>query len=212
MKRLLPILATLALALAPGNSAAQVFGQLGGAEPVAMNARLFGAYFGYSQNQASLLGQLRLSFHPGVDLGFQGGLSRLKSGNQDHASVDLGIDARTLVARRGPTMPFDVSLGGAIAERSAEGTNLLSVGPTAAASRPLQIARSTELTPYLGIAMLLSRSDAGGSSTTDLSVPVRLGAELKPNPDMRLIAEIQLAVSDALGDNVRLVVGGNFPF
>ena len=69
--RLLGLL--LVLLAAPVTAGAQVFGQYMGAEIVPVGGHLFGGYLQASQDQLGLLGQLRLSFYPGVDFGFHGG-------------------------------------------------------------------------------------------------------------------------------------------
>ncbi len=202
-----------ALLLAAPSARAQVFGQLTGAEPVGMNNRLFGAYLQFSQSESALLGQMRLSFYPGIDFGFQGGLSRVSLSGHDRTSVNLGGDLKAIVMRRDTTHAFDLSLGAAIGVRSAEDFNVLSVGPTIVGSRPYAITNGGfTITPYAGAGLMFTRSDLNNGNTTDMSVPLRLGAEIKPNADVRFVAELLLALSDEIGDDVRFTVGANFPF
>ena len=59
--------------LMPGLAWAQVFGQYTGANPLEPNQHLFGAYLHTSDSVLGAVGQLRLSFFPGIDFGFQGG-------------------------------------------------------------------------------------------------------------------------------------------
>jgi hypothetical protein len=47
---------------------------------------------------------------------------------------------------------------------------------------------------------------------TDTSFPVRAGMEFRPNPDLRILAEGQLAVSDAVRDDASFTIGVLFPF
>lgn len=211
MKRLLVFGASLVLALAPACASAQVFGQYTGARTLDMNQRLFGTYLSFSSSEAMLIGQMRLSFYPGVDFGFQGGLSRVRASSKDRTSVNLGGDVRAQVVKHTDANPLDLSLGGAIGVRSAEDFNLLSVGPTIVASRTMPLG-GAEVTPYAGAGLMFTRSDLNNANATDLSVPLRFGAEFKLNADLRLVAELHLGVSDAIQDDVRFTVGTNFPF
>jgi hypothetical protein len=127
-------------------------------------------------------------------------------------AVELGGDVKSLVAKRSETFPVDLALGGAIGVSSAEDFNLMSVGPTVVASRALPLRGSAELTPYAGAALLYSRLDIAGFSTTDVSLPVRAGLEYRPNPDVRLVLELQLPLSDPVHTDPKLVLGANFPF
>src|SRR4029077_6858714 len=52
-------------------AAAQVWGQYTSAETVPVNGHMFGGYLHASSNFLGLLAQLRLSFYPNVDFGFQ---------------------------------------------------------------------------------------------------------------------------------------------
>jgi hypothetical protein len=193
---------------------AQVAGQLEGAVPIAVNSHVFGGYVAVAQHQAAALCQLRLSFYPGVDFGFQGGLHRYDGdgGGASRTAVELGGDVRTLVARRGPGAPFDVSLGGALQLSSADHRSVLGVGPTLAAGRSYTLRGGSELSPYFGFALLYTRSDAGGTNTTDLSLPLRAGLEYQPNTSVRLVTELQVPLSDPQGSHPKLILGANFPF
>jgi hypothetical protein len=190
---------------------AQVFGQYSSAAPIGMNARLFGAYAGFTESESELLAQLRLSFYPNVDFGFQGGLSRVSVNDHSRTSVKIGGDFKALVAKRSDALPFDLSLGAAIGVTSAEDFNVLSVGPQFVASRTFGSGGST-YTPYAGALLLFTRSDLDNRNDTDVSVPLRFGLEFAPNADLRLIAELQVAASDQINDDLKLILGANFPF
>ena len=56
-----------ALFLLPRPAGAQVFGQYGGADPVPVNGRVFGAYLHTSDVVLGGMSQLRLSIYPNVD-------------------------------------------------------------------------------------------------------------------------------------------------
>lgn len=212
MRRLLASCAALLAIASARPAAAQVAGQFGPAVPLAVEQHVFGGYVALAQHQAQALGQLRMSFYPGVDFGFQGGLHRYDGSGASRTAVELGGDLRTQVARRAQGAPFDVSLGGAIQLSSADHRSVLGVGPTLAASRPYTLRGGAEFSPYAGIALLYSRTDAGGTNTTDLSLPLRMGFEYQPNAGVRLIAELQVPVSDPLGMHPKIVLGANFPF
>ena len=209
MKRFLLTAALLASAALPAG--AQVHGALSEARVVPVNGRLGGAYLQFDKSSATLSGQLRLSFYPNLDFGFQGGLSRIDLGDNTRTSVRLGGDFRGQVATQGPTFPLNISLGGAIGVESADDLTILAVGPQVVCSRGLD-GSSGRWFGYGGAALLLSRFDVGGASDTDTSFPVRAGLEFHPNPDLRLLAEVQLAVSDEIRDDFSATIGVLFPF
>lgn len=209
---LLVALAFAAGTLHAGAAHAQVFGQYGGAPPLGVNARLFGAYASFTESESELLTQLRLSFYPNVDFGFQGGLSRVSVENRSRTSVKIGGDFKALVARSGEAFPADLSLGAAIGISSAEDFTVLGVGPSLVFSRTYGSGGAT-LTPYLGAMLLFTRADIDAASNdTDVSLPLRFGAEYAPNPDVRLLLELQVSVSDQVSDDLKLALGANFPF
>jgi hypothetical protein len=211
VKRILVTTAVLWLAFARPASA-QIYGQFTGAVPVDVNSRLFGIYGGVAKDTRELLAQLRMSFYPGVDFGFHGGFSRVKAGTRTRTAVEMGGDLRTKVATRSETFPVDIALGGAIGLQSAEGFNVLTVGPTVVASRAVTSRNGSQWTPYAGLALLYSRWDLGGITTTDASLPLRLGTELKVGPDIRLVLEAQAVASSPTDEGIKLVLGANFPF
>lgn len=209
---LLVLLVLAAGMLHSGAARAQVFGQFGGASPLGVNARLFGAYAAFTESESELLGQLRLSFYPNVDFGFQGGLARVSVENRSRTSVKIGGDFKALVVRAGESLPADLSLGAAIGISSAEDFTVLGVGPSLVFSRTYG-AGASKLTPYLGALLLFTRADIDeASNDTDVSLPLRFGAEYAPNQDLRVLLELQVAVSDQVNDDLRLALGVNFPF
>ena len=75
MPRLALVIAgLLAASLAARPAAADLFGQMGEARPLPVDGRLASAFLQFDKSSVSLLGQLRLSFYPNIDFGFQGGL------------------------------------------------------------------------------------------------------------------------------------------
>jgi hypothetical protein len=156
------------------------------------------------------MGQLRLSFYPNMDFGFIGGLSRLDINDDTKSSVRLGTDFRGQIATQDASFPLNITLGAALAVESADGFSLLSVGPTAAASMGLDQAKQWEA--YGGASILISRSEINGARNTDTSLPLRLGLQYSPNPDIRILSEFQVAVSDEIRDDLSFTLGVLFPF
>lgn len=212
MNRGLFLCAGLMLALSAHAAEAQVFGQFGAAPPIGMNTRLAGGFVSFSKSETEGLGQLRLSFYPGVDFGFQGGLSRVSVLGHNRTSIQLGGDLKAKLAKQTETFPIDLSVGGGIGVYSADDFTVLSVGPSIVASRTLALSNGTELAPYAGLSVLFSRSDAGSTTANDTATPLRLGAEYRPNVDVRFIAELQIGVSDDIRDDLKFTLGANFPF
>ena len=205
MKRVL--LLALASVLAGSTAAhAQVFGQLGAAPPLAMNARQAGGFLQFSENSFGAVGQLRLSFHPGVDFGFQGGLSRVDFGEASRTAVRLGADFRAQVVHASEQLPLDLSLGGAVSVETADEYTLLTVGPSVAASRTLT-AMDRPFTPYAGAMITFSRLDLSSTNQTDLGLSIRLGADLELQQDLHLLLELQPRISDDFTDGFTVVLG-----
>lgn len=212
VKRILFACASLVLVMAAQPARAQIFGQLTSAPPIGLNSRLAGGYLSFSQSETEFLGQLRLSFHPGVDFGFQGGISRVSVSDVNRTSIQLGGDIKAQVAKAGPAFPLDLSIGGAVGVNSADNFTVLAVGPTCVASRPMALAGNATLSPFAGIAMLFSRSDLSSGNKTDLAIPLRLGLEYNPGPDVRVVAALQIGISDEIRDDLKFTLGANFPF
>jgi hypothetical protein len=199
------------LALAP-RANAQVSGQYTGAETLPVNGHLFGGYLNASQNVVGLTAQLRLSFYPNVDFGFQGGLNRLSYTGGDRTTLHLGVDFKFLARRGTDASPLDLSVGGELGVETGDSFSILGVGPDLLASlTPRSDGRSVVI-PYAGIALLFSNVDVGPTQLSDFSVPLRLGAELRAIPDVRLTAELQLRLADDFNDDVGFAAGVNLPF
>lgn len=203
-------LAALTLATCATPVHAQVHGAFSEATVVPVNARLGGAYLGFDKSSATLSGQLRLSFYPNLDFGFQGGLSRIDVHNNTRTSVRLGGDFRGQLAKQGEAFPLNVALGGAIGVESADNFTILSVGPQLTVSRAL--GSTGRWVGYANASLLISRFDVDNGSNNDTSLPLRFGMEFHPNPDLRLLAEAQLAVSDEVRDDMTITFGVLFPF
>ena len=210
MKRLLAPALALALACAASPAMAQVYGMLNDAKVLPVNGHLGGGYLQFDKSSATLMGQLRLSLYPNFDFGFVGGLSRLDIENDTKSSVRLGTDFRGQIANQGANFPVSITLGAAIALEQADGFSLLSVGPTAAASRVLD--QANQWTATFGASLLLSRSEISGKRNTDTSMPLRLALQYAPNTDIRILSEAQLGVSDEIRDDFSFTLGVLFPF
>ena len=210
MKRLLAPALAVALVCGASPAFAQVYGVLNDAKVLPVNGHLGGGYLQFDKSSATLMGQLRLSLYPNFDFGFVGGLSRLDIENDTKSSVRLATDFRGQIANQSAEFPLSITLGAAIALESADGFSLLSVGPTAAASRVLD--QANQWTATFGASLLLSRSEISGERNTDTSLPLRLALQYAPNTDIRILSEAQLAVSDEIRDDFSFTLGVLFPF
>lgn len=203
-----------ALALAPHAAHATAYGQFGGADLLAAGGHETGIYVTASDHAFGLLGQLRLSFYPGVDFGFQGGLTRFDFGSSGsrRTAVDLGADGRFAVARATTARPFDVALGAAVGVVTGDRYSVLTLGPEAVASRRFTIGQNSAITPYAGVLVGFSSLTTQGESSTDFALPVRLGTELTAAPGLKFMAELQLRIGDEINDHVGFATGVNLPF
>ncbi len=192
--------------LGAGSAHAQVFGQMGGARPLEMNGRRAGVVLQMGEQTLGLLGELRLSFYPGVDFGFQGGVSRVDVGIGRRSAIRLGADFRTRIAQSTPDMPLDLALGGAIGVETADEYTLMTVAPVLQVSRTFEFA-GRPATPYGGISLLFSRLDVTGENQTDLGLGLALGASWEIQRDVHLLAELQPHFNDEFNDNFSALVG-----
>jgi opacity protein-like surface antigen len=210
VKRSVLVLLLAASAALVRPAAAQVWGQYTSAETVPVNGHLFGGYLHASNNFLGLLAQLRLSFYPNIDFGFQGGLTRIStSAGNDVTSLRIGTDLKALVAH---TPRLDWSLGGALGVETGDNLHVLTVGPTVVASHTFGNASGGGVTPYAGAGLMFSNVEIEDRSFTDFSMPFRLGAEFRLAPEVRLCAELQLRASDEVNDDFGIVTGVNLPF
>lgn len=210
MKKLL-LLAVCLAGLAPA-ARAQVFGQYVPAEILPVNARLGGAYADFSDDVVGVVGQLRLSFYPNVDFGFQGGLARLDLGTTTKTSLRLGADVRWGVVKAAAGRPVDVAAGAALGVETSDQFSVFRIGPQVVASHTFPFSSRSAVVPYAGAMLCFTSWDAGGVSETDFSVPLRLGAELRAIPGVHLVGEVQLRLADDFDDHARFSVGAGFPF
>lgn len=213
MKLALAVLpCALALLAAPTHARAQSFGQYGGADPLPVNARLFGVYLDASDSVVGLLAQLRLSFYPGIDFGFQGGLARADEGAGDRTTLRLGGDLKGIFSRAGEQSPFDLAVGGHLGVEVGDGYNVLRLGPNLVGSRLLPVGENGGFVPYGSLGLMFTRVSAGDADESDFSFPLRAGIEVRATPEFRFLAELQVNVGDDFNDDVGLAAGVNLPF
>jgi hypothetical protein len=213
LKRLLVILScALALPMLAPQAAAQSFGQYGGADPLPVNGRLFGVYLNASDSVVGILGQLRLSFYPGIDFGFQGGLARADNGASDRTTLRLGGDLKGLFSRAGEQGPLDLAVGGHLGVEVGDSYNVLRLGPNLVASRALPVGENGAVVPYGSLGLMFSRVSAGAADESDFSFPMRAGIEVRAMPEFRFLAELQVSIGDDFNDDVGLAAGINLPF
>jgi hypothetical protein len=191
---------------------AQAFGQYTGAEPLAVNGRLFGGYLHSSENAFGLIGQLRLSFYPDVDFGFQGGLTRQDLVRNKATTLRLGGDIKVGISKPTEQLPMAIALGGNFGVETGDEFNVLTVGANAVGSRTFPVGENSSVTPYGRIGFALSRFDVAGVDETDFSVPIRVGGDFRLSSALGLMLELQLQVADSFNDNVGIAAGVNLPF
>jgi hypothetical protein len=203
------IAATLATA---GTAGAQVFGQFTGADVLPVNGRLFGAYAHNSENVVGLLSQLRLSFYPGMDFGFQGGVARQDFSTGDRTTVRLSADLKVAVKTPNESLPIAIAVGANIGVESGDDFGLLTLGPTVAASRNFTVGESGSIAPYAGVGLSFKRIDVGTLDDTDVSFPLRAGSEFRVAPHLKLVLELQFNIEDSFNDDLGIALGANLPF
>lgn len=200
-----------ALLFAAPAAHAQLPSPYSGATVLPVNTRVFGAYVPLSSNAVGALAQLRLSFLPGVDFGFQGGLSRLDRSAGSKTLIRMGTDVKVMIAHASDSRPLDMAIGGALGIFAGDNYNLLSVGPTFVVSRTWQ-SGSTSFTPYAGAGLSITTINVANVNENDFAVPLRFGAELGITPAARLVGEFTTRVGSDFGDDSEFALGVNLPF
>lgn len=203
---------TAGLLLAAGSAQAQFPSNYSGAAVLAVDAHAFGAYVPITSNSIGAITQLRLSFLPGVDFGFQGGLSRLDRKSGSKTLLRLGTDVKFQLVHADESRPIDMSIGAGLGVFAGDNYNTLSLGPNFIASRSWRRGAAGELTPYAGVGLAVTTINAGTSNGNDVSVPVRVGCELGITSAARLVAEFTHRLSSTFGEATDFVLGVNLPF
>lgn len=188
---------------------AQAFGHYTGAEVVPMGGHLFGGYVQASEGLLGLSSQLRLSFYPNIDFGFQGGLTRTDYGAGDVMTVQLGTDIKFQITKG---RSVSLALGGALGVETGDNVHLLSVGPTFTASHVFGNPAGAGISPYAGVALLYTDADLLDQQSQDVTMPFRLGADFRLAPEIRIMSEIQLRANDPYSDSFAFITGVNLPF
>jgi len=200
------------LPLSPAS--AQVFGQYTGAVVTPVNGHVFGAYLNFSSSVVGGLSQLRLSFYPKLDFGFQGGLTRLEPGGSyaSRTTLRVGGDVRWQLASLSGSFPADLALGGSLGVETSDQYKVITLGPSMVMSRTMGGADGGGYVPYAGLGLNFVSRDAFGVEDSDVSVPLRLGLVSRLAPECHLVTELQLYVVDRFNDNVGFIAGVNLPF
>ena len=206
------VFALSAVLAIPAAASAQSFGQFTGAQTLAAGAHLGGGYVQSSSSVLGLLGQLRLSFYPGVDFGFQGGFARQNYPGADRTTIRLGTDLKYQVVQPTAEYPYSISVGGGLGVESGDNWNVISVGPSVVSSRSFPGNGDLVFTPFVGAGLLFSNINVGSLNESDMSIPLRFGSEIRLNPQISLTGELQLRLSDSFNDDVGFSVGMNSPF
>lgn len=199
------------LVLAPA-ARAQAFGQYTPADILPPNGHMFGGYVDFSRNVTGLNGQLRMSFYPNVDFGFQGGLARVESRSTTRTAVRLGADLRFGALHVADGAPVDLAVGGTIGITSSDDYDLLTLGPQAVVSRAFHLSGDAALVPYVGMLMAFHHVEIGTSSHADFAIPLRPGLEIRVMPGLRIVAEFEMRLWDEYQDDSSFSVGVNSPF
>jgi hypothetical protein len=201
-----------ALALVPALARAQSLGPFTSAEILPAYGHAAGVYLQGSDSNTGLLSQLRLSFYPGVDFGFQGGFLRQDSGGDNRTLLQVGADVRCAVLRASQGSIVDLALGGGFGINTGDGFSLLDIGPMAFVSRSFPMGQQGSVTPYAVAGLSFGTSNVNSDHRTDFSAPVNLGVEFKPSTAMSLAAEIQFRPAQDYRDDIGLALGVTFPF
>ena len=212
MKTLARFIPVVVLALSAGAAGAQVPGQFTGAEVLPVGNHLFGGYLDVSNQTVGLMAQLRLSFYPGIDFGFQGGPSRVNVVGNSKGTVRLATDVKFGLRGVSASSPVDLAIGAGLGVETGDNLSLFSLGPSLTASRTFGSGQVGGVTPYASATLLFTNIDNNAQSNTDVSLPLRFGAEIVAGPTARIVTELQLRVGDAYRDHSVFLVGVNSPF
>jgi hypothetical protein len=191
---------------------AQVYGQFTGAETVPLGGRLFGAYAFTSENVLALLAQLRLSFYPNVDFGFNGGIARQDFGGGHRTTLRLGTGLKVKLADSTAQVPMALAFAADLGIETGDDFHVLTVVPSVIGSRTFKFGQNSTVTPYGRAGIAISQIDVANNEDTDVAIPLRLGADFGVAPGLRLAAELQINLSDAFNDNIGFGAGVNLPF
>jgi hypothetical protein len=191
---------------------AQVHGQFMGAETIAPGTRLFGGYLYSSENILGLLTQLRLSFYPNVDFGFQGGLTRVDYQGNNLTTLRVGGGLKMLVRGVDKGLPVNTAIGADLGIETGDNFHILTLLPSVIMSRTLTLGDGGSITPYGRLGLSIATIDIESENQTNVSFPLHLGSEFKIASNIRIAAEFQFRINDDFSDNVTFGGGINMPF
>lgn len=209
MKRNVVALA-LGLLLAAAPASAQVYGQWKGAETIPNGGHEFGGYLLTSDNVLGLLAQLRLSFYPNVDFGFQGGFSRLDYSDNNQTLLQVGTGLKVKLSDGSERLPVVTAIAADLGIETGDNFNILVIEPSFIASRKLGSGQG--ITPYGRLGIAITRINIDDQDRTDTSFPLHLGAEFGISAQLKIVTELQIRMDDDLNDTTTLSVGVNLPF
>ena len=205
-------IATLALIAAPAllfplRSHAQTFGMFTGGSVLPMNGKALTGAIEFSGDLFAPMGQLRLSFQPNMDFGFQGGLGFYNFDGNDQTSVRLGADFKAKVASQDAEFAVDIVLGAGIGIENADDLNVLRIGPSVVASRAIGSLEDPKARPFIGAQILFERDDIGDENESGIMVPFHLGSEFRLGQGLKLCGEFQFRVGNEFGDDWAFTTG-----
>src|SRR6185312_3153437 len=115
-------------------------------------------------------------------------------------------------SKAGASFPADLEFGGAIGVETGDDISILSLGPTAVASRSFALAGNSSWVPYAGVALLFNQTELNQEKDSGVTLPLRLGSEFRFSPEFRVMAELQFPLNDDFHDDFGLATGVNLPF
>jgi hypothetical protein len=204
---LLPVVALLAL---PSVARSQVFGQWTTARVLPVNGHSFGAQLELSDHVAALMGNLRLSFYPNVDFGFQGGFTRTQIQGSDIGTARLAADLKAGALRVSDGALLDLAFGGFVGLESGDRLGRLVIGPSVVASRGFNANGVERFIPYAGLQARYTQLSFHETQRNDFSLPLRLGCQFPVVQGFRAIGEVQFRFGDDLDDHVAYGFGVDF--
>ena len=190
----------------------QSLGQFGGAAPLPMNGHALGTFVDASAHEVGFITQLRLSYYPDVDFGFQGGAKRLDYADADGNALRLGADFKVAAVRMRAGFPVDLSFGAGLGVDTGDNLSVLTMGPSVIASRGYPAGAAGSMVPYASLGMAYSSINTTAKDDTGIQFPFRLGAEYHFTPDLRFVMELRQDFGTHYGDRTAFAMGTTFGF
>jgi hypothetical protein len=187
-----------------------VFGQWTTARILPVNGHSFGAQLELSDHVAALMGNLRLSFYPNVDFGFQGGFTRTQVEGSNIGTARLAADLKAGAMRVSDGAPLDLAVGAFVGLESGDRLGRLVVGPSVVASRAVTMNGVERLIPYAGLQARYTQFSFHDTQRNDFSMPLRIGSQFPIVQGFRATGEVQFRFGDDIDDHVAFGVGVDF--